>query len=131
MLGNSENRAAITENFPLASIPRRNTGYALDLLMDAEVFDASSDKPFNLCKLIAGSEGTLFFATEIELDCSPLPPEHVALVCGHFESVNESLRANLLALHHAPSACELIDRHILECTKSNLAQQRNRDFRGR
>ena len=128
MLGNAENRAAITENFPLASIPRRNTGYALDLLMDAEVFDASSDKPFNLCKLIAGSEGTLFFATEIELDCSPLPPEHVALVCGHFESVNESLRANLLALHYDPSACELIDRHILECTKSNLAQQRNRDF---
>jgi Fe-S oxidoreductase len=96
--------------------------------MDAEVFDPASDKPFNLCKLIAGSEGTLFFLTEIELDCSPLPPPHAALVCGHFQSVNESLHANLLALPHAPSACELIDRHILECTKSNLAQQRNRDF---
>lgn len=123
-----ENRRAITENFPLASIPRRNTGFALDLLMDAEVFDPASDKPFNLCKLIAGSEGTLFFLTEIELDCSPLPPPHAALVCGHFQSVNESLHANLLALPHAPSACELIDRNILECTKSNLAQQRNRDF---
>ena len=128
MLSDPENRASITENFPLASIPRRNTGYALDLLMDAEVFDASSEKPFNLCKLIAGSEGTLFFATEIELACSPLPPPHAALVCGHFESVDESLRANLLALPHGPSACELIDRHILECTKSNLAQSRNRDF---
>ena len=85
---------AITKNFPLASIPRRNTGYALDLLMDAEVFDPASEKPFNLCKLIAGSEGTLFFATEIELACSPLPPSHAALVCGHFESVNESLQAN-------------------------------------
>ena len=128
MLSDPENRRAITENVPLASIPRRNTGYALDLLMDAEVFDPASDKPFNLCKLIAGSEGTLFFASEIELDCSPLPPPHAALVCGHFHSVDESLRANLLALRHGPSACELIDRHILECTKSNLAQRRNRDF---
>ena len=127
-LADPENRRSITDNFPLASIPRRNTGFALDLLMDAEVFDPESDKPFNLCKLIAGSEGTLFFLTEIELDCSPLPPPHAALVCGHFQSVNESLHANLLALPHAPSACELIDRHILECTKSNLAQQRNRDF---
>ena len=128
MLSDPDNRGAITENFPLASIPRRNTGYALDLLMDAEVFDLASEKPFNLCKLIAGSEGTLFFATEIELACSPLPPSHAALVCGHFESVNESLQANLLALPYTPSACELIDRHILDCTKSNLAQQRNRDF---
>ncbi|RPJ32114.1 MAG: FAD-binding oxidoreductase, partial [Verrucomicrobiaceae bacterium] len=128
LLSDSENRRQITGNFPLASIPRRNTGYALDLLMDADVFDPASDQPFNLCKLIAGSEGTLFFATEIELDCSPLPPPHAALVCGHFRSVDESLHANLLALPHGPSACELIDRHILECTKSNLAQQRNRDF---
>jgi FAD/FMN-containing dehydrogenase/Fe-S oxidoreductase len=128
LLGAPENRRAITENFPLASIPRRNTGYALDLLMDSDAFDPASDKLFNLCKLIAGSEGTLFIATEIELDCSPLPPPHAALVCGHFTSVNESLHANLLALPHGPSACELIDRHILECTKSNLAQQRNRDF---
>jgi len=128
MLGGSENRQAITENFPRRTIPRRNTGYALDLLMDAEVFDPASGKPFNLCKLIAGSEGTLFFATEIELACSPLPPPHAALVCGHFESVNESLQANLLALPHGPSACELIDRHILKCTESNLAQQRNRSF---
>ena len=128
LLSDPENRAQITANFPLTSIPRRNTGYALDLLMDAEVFDPLSDKPFNLCKLIAGSEGTLFFTTEIELDCSPLPPPHAALVCGHFSSINEALHANLLALPHAPSACELIDRHILDCTKSNLAQARNRSF---
>ncbi len=128
LLSDEANRRQIRDNFPLTSIPRRNTGYALDLLMDADVFDPASDKPFNLCKLIAGSEGTLFFATEIELDCSPLPLPHAALVCGHFGSVNESLHANLLALPHGPSACELIDRHILDCTKSNLAQMRNRDF---
>jgi FAD/FMN-containing dehydrogenase/Fe-S oxidoreductase len=128
LLADPDNRRTITGNFPLASIPRRNTGYALDLLMDSEVFDTSSGQPFNLCKLIAGSEGTLFFITEIELDCSPLPPPHAALVCGHFQTIDESLHANLLALPHGPSACELIDRHILECTKSNLSHRRNRDF---
>jgi FAD/FMN-containing dehydrogenase/Fe-S oxidoreductase len=128
LLGNSDNRALIRENYPDPAIPRRNTGYALDLLMDAAVFDPASDKPFNFCRLIAGSEGTLFFATEIELDCAPLPPPHAALVCGHFASIDESLWANLLALPHGPAACELIDRHILECTRANLTQQRNRDF---
>jgi FAD/FMN-containing dehydrogenase/Fe-S oxidoreductase len=128
MLSDPENRREIRENFPLASIPRRNTGYALDLLMDAEVFDGASRKSFNMCRLIAGSEGTLCFLTEIELACSPLPPAHAALVCGHFASVDEALRANLVALGHGPSACELIDRHILECTRSNPAQLRNRDF---
>ena len=128
MLSDRENRTAISENFPRPSIPRRNTGYALDLLMDADVFDPESPRPFNLCRLVAGSEGTLFFAVEIELDCSPLPPPHAALVCGHFKTVNESLQANLLALPHSPHACELIDHHILDCTKSNLAQQRNRSF---
>ncbi len=127
LLGEESNRRLITDNFPRASIPRRNTGYALDLLMDASALDPASGRDFNFCRLIAGSEGTLFFGLEFELDCDSLPP-HAALVCGHFRSVNEALRANLIAVEHAPSAGELIDRHILECTKSNLAQQRNRDF---
>ncbi|MEI8386305.1 MAG: FAD-linked oxidase C-terminal domain-containing protein [Verrucomicrobiota bacterium] len=128
LLGNETNRRQIAENFPLKSIPRRNTGYALDLLMDAEAFDPESRQEFNFCKLIAGSEGTLFFGLEYELQCDPLPPPHVALVCGHFGSVDEALRANLVALDFAPSACELIDRHILECTKANHSQAKNRSF---
>lgn len=127
-LGNAANRDLIAENFPQKSIPRRNTGYALDLLMDAEVFEPESRHEFNFCKLIAGSEGTLFFGLEFELDCSPLPPPHVALVCGHFHSVDEALRANLVALGFGPSACELIDRHILECTRANHSQAQNRAF---
>lgn len=128
ILSDPENRRQITGNFPLPSIPRRNTGYALDLLMDAAALDPRSESPFNFCRLIAGSEGTLFFAVELEFECSPLPSPHAALVCGHFTSIHESLLANLLALPHGPSACELIDRHILECTKANLSQARNRAF---
>ena len=128
MLGSGENRAEITRQFPLVSIPRRNTGYALDLLMKSSSLDEESEEPFNFCRLIAGSEGTLFVATEIELSCNPLPPVHQALICGHFHSVEDSLRANLIALEFQPSACELIDQHILDCSKQNLDLARKRDF---
>src|SRR5690606_1071708 len=74
LLRDGQRRETIRENFPRASIPRRNTGYALDVLMDAKVFDPQSANPFNLCKLIAGSEGTLFFGVEFTLTCDPLPP---------------------------------------------------------
>ena len=121
-------RDLISENFPKRSIPRRNTGYALDLVMDADVFDPQSDKPFNLCKLIAGSEGTLFFGTEFELDCNPLPPQHSALICAHFETIDQALRSVLPALNHQPSGVELLDRFILEATKRNIQQQQNRFF---
>ncbi|MDX2108782.1 MAG: FAD-binding and (Fe-S)-binding domain-containing protein [Verrucomicrobiota bacterium] len=128
LLANPANRKAITDGYPKPSITRRNTGYALDLLMDAKVFDPASSKPFNLCKLLAGSEGTLFFATELELNCLPLPPPESVLVCAHFTTINEALRANLIALKYQPHASELIDRFILNCTKSNITQRRNRDF---
>lgn len=128
VLSSPGNRELIRRNFPKASIPRRNTGYALDLLMDARVFDPRSEKPFNFCRLVAGSEGTLFFGVEFELDCNPLPPPHGALLCAHFPSVDEALRAVLVALPHQPHAVELIDRHILEATKRNIEQTKNRFF---
>ncbi|MGB0525691.1 MAG: FAD-binding and (Fe-S)-binding domain-containing protein, partial [Flammeovirgaceae bacterium] len=85
-------------------------------------------EPFNLCKLIAGSEGTLAFVTEAKLAVDLLPPEFKCLVCAHFDSVDEALRANLVALKFEPTACELMDAYILDCTKSNIEQQKNRFF---
>lgn len=127
LLSDPANRRAIEEGFPKKSVIRRNTGYALDQLMDAAVFDAASARPFNLCRLLAGSEGTLFLGVEFELNCEPLPPP-AALLCAHFRSVDEALRANLIALRHRPTASELIDKHILDCTKINIEQARNRFF---
>ena len=60
MLSDEENRREIKDRFPKPSIDRRNTGYALDLLMDSAPF-GNFDKTFNFSKLIAGSEGTLAF----------------------------------------------------------------------
>lgn len=127
LLADEKNRALLRENFPKETVTRRNTGYALDQLMDCAVFDPVSEKPFNFCRLLAGSEGTLFLGVEYELNCEPLPPPG-ALMCAHFDTIGESLRAAVIAMGHGPFGCELIDRHILECTKTNLTQAKNRFF---
>ena len=127
LLGDAANRQLIRDNYPKPTVTRRNTGYALDQLMDCAVFDPASNKPLNLCRLLAGSEGTLFFGVEFELNCEPLPPPG-ALMCAHFATIQESLQATLIAMRHRPFGCELIDRHILECTKANLEQAKNRFF---
>jgi len=127
MLRNPENQKSIRQAFPKPEIPRRNTGYAIDLLLETKPFTEGKEN-FNFCKLIAGSEGTLAFVYEIKLHVNPLPPKHKALVCAHFKTIDDALKANLIALKYAPSACELMDHYILECTKTNIEQRQNRFF---
>jgi FAD/FMN-containing dehydrogenase/Fe-S oxidoreductase len=127
LLGKPENQEEITRGFPKKTIDRRNTGYALDLLQDAAPFIAGRPD-FNFCKLIAGSEGTLAFITEIKLNLVPMPPVETGLICVHFQTIDQSLRANLIALRYGPTASELIDHYILECTKENIEQRKNRFF---
>ncbi len=127
MLSDYNNQQEIKNQFPKKSVERRNTGYAIDLLVDMAPFNAGGPD-FNFCSLIAGSEGTLAFLTEIKLNVSPLPPKESGLLCVHFNTVDESLRANLIALKYKPSASELIDHYILECTKDNIEQSKNRFF---
>ena len=126
-LSDYNNQVEIRKEFPKKSIERRNTGYAIDVLLETAPFTAGAED-FNFCKLIAGSEGTLAFITEIKLNVVPLPPRETALLCVHFNSIDEALRANLIALKYKPVASELIDHYILECTKDNIEQARNRFF---
>jgi FAD/FMN-containing dehydrogenase/Fe-S oxidoreductase len=127
MLGHHAHQEEIRREFPKPSITRRNTGYAVDLLLETAPFTAGKEA-FNFCKLIAGSEGTLAFLTEIKLNISPLPPKETGLLCIHFNNIDESLRANIIAMQYKPSASELIDHFILECTKDNIQQSQNRFF---
>jgi FAD/FMN-containing dehydrogenase/Fe-S oxidoreductase len=118
----------IDEEFPDKSIVRRNTGYALDELSDCNIFRKNSRKSFNLCKLVTGSEGTLAFTTEAKLNLIPLPPAQKGLVCVHFNSVMEAIRGNLIALKYLPGAVELMDNKILQLTRENIEQRKNRFF---
>ncbi len=127
ILTDEGNRKQIAAEFPKENIPRRNTGYALDLLAKTNPYNTEGED-FNFCQLVAGSEGTLFFVTEARLNLVDIPPKHKALVCLHCETIDESLRANIVALKHEPTAVELMDHYILECTKSNREQAQNRFF---
>src|SRR5665213_2736286 len=127
LLSNYDNQSEIRKEFPKKTVARRNTGYALDVLLESAPFTAGA-ADFNFCKLIAGSEGTLAFITEIKLNVVPLPPKVNGLLCVHFNSIDEALRANLIALKYKPAASELIDHYILECTKDNIEQSKNRFF---
>ena len=127
VLSNKDIQKEIFEQYPDQRIKRRNTGYALDLLLDSEVFD-KGDKPFNFCRLIAGSEGTTGIITEIKLGLVPLPPKEKAVVCVHLLEREQAFKANLIALKYNPGAVELMDNLILNCTKENIEQRKNRFF---
>jgi FAD/FMN-containing dehydrogenase/Fe-S oxidoreductase len=122
------NKNSILEGYPDPKIHRRNTGYALDLLLDSDIFDKKSNKKFNFCRILAGSEGTLAVTAEIKLNVVPLPPVNKALVCIHLKNRNDAFRANLIALKYKPSAVEMMDNRILELTEDNISQRHNRFF---
>ncbi len=184
ILSNPENQQRIRKEYPKPSIHRRNTGYAIDLLMETEPFNEPRDagygmrdadpkhltprptqlpthltprppllkregesqisdlrpptsdlrhptsdlSPFNFCKLLAGSEGTLAFMTEIKLNLVPLPPKQKALICVHCNTVADALKGNLIALKYEPGSVELMDKTIMDCTKDNIMQRQNRFF---
>ena len=127
ILSDPANVRKIEEEFPKSSIVRRNTGYAIDMLVRMQPFDKQG-QPFNFSSLIAGSEGTLLFITSARIRLTPLEPPHKRLVCIHCSSIDESLRANLVALRHRPSAVELMDHYVFEATKRNIGQIENRFF---
>jgi FAD/FMN-containing dehydrogenase/Fe-S oxidoreductase len=154
ILSDPSNQEEIRREYPDQSIHRRNTGYAIDLLLETESFSRQTadggrqsavrspqsavgtqpsavrrpPSPFNFSKLIAGSEGTLALITEIKLNLVPLPPKEKALVCVHCRTVDEALRANLVALEFGPGSVELMDKAVMDCTKDNITQRRNRFF---
>jgi FAD/FMN-containing dehydrogenase/Fe-S oxidoreductase len=128
ILDDKVNQKKIREGYPDPMVHRRNTGYAIDQLLDSEVFDPESNKKFNFSKLLAGSEGTLAVTTEIKLNLVSLPPANKALVCVHLKKRNDAFRANLIALKFNPSAVEMMDNRILELTENNASQRNNRFF---
>ena len=151
LLSDPVNQESIRSEYPDPALHRRNTGYAIDLLLETDPFidkvrgtkyEVRSQKPplsdssdfvprtsyFNFCKLLAGSEGTLAFTTEVKLNLVPLPPKAKALVCVHCHSISESLKANLIALKYGPGSVELMDKAIMDCTKDNITQRQNRFF---
>ena len=114
----------VEKNYPDKELQRRSCGYAIDEAIET----VTQDKGQALCKLLSGSEGTLAFITEIKVTLDVLPPKEIMVVCGHCDALEKSFEANLVALKHQPTAIELMDGDILELSKGNAEQQKNRFF---
>ena len=106
-------------HFPDASIHRRNTGYAIDLIGN----DANA-----LLQVMCGSEGTLGITTKIRVALDPLPPTHVAVAALHYHSMDEAMGATPKLMAFKPYQLELMDRIILECTRESKEYSSYRDF---
>lgn len=127
---NKETVKLIEDNYPDKQLRRRSCGYAIDEVIEDLHNENKSweERTINLCKLLVGSEGTLAFITEIKLDLDPLPPKESVVVCAHCDTLEKSFLANLIALKFHPVAVELMDHNILDLSKENVEQQKNRFF---
>ena len=96
----------IARRFP--ALLRRVGGYNIDTL--------ATGGGHNMAHLLVGSEGTLGFFTEIELDLQPLPAHRVLGVC-HFPAFYEAMSATQHIVALDPSAVELVDRTLMELAR--------------
>src|SRR4051794_20565574 len=95
----------IEARFP--KLLRRVGGYNIDMI---------SDSGHNMAHLLVGSEGTLGFFTEIELDLQPIPPHRVLGIC-HFPSFYAAMDATRHIVKLGPAAVELVDRTMIELAR--------------
>ena len=127
---NDETVCLIEDNYPDKTLRRRSCGYAIDEVIEDlhNTEKPLEERTVNLCKVLAGSEGTLAFITEIKVDLDLLPPKEKMVVCAHCDTLQKSFLGNLVALRYHPAAVELMDRNILELSRENAEQQKNRFF---
>ncbi len=110
------NRDEIDRRYP--KILRRVAGYNLP-----EMFL----HPFNLARLLVGSEGTLGIVTEATIRVVPRP-SHAAVAVVHFRDLFEALEAAQAILPYRPSAVELIDKMMLDMTRAQPDYARRMTF---
>ncbi len=134
----AENRREIIAKYP--RILRRVSGYNLDAFIP-EIYDNSPLAPmakqldrewpdrraFNLARLIVGSEGTLGTVTEALLHIVPLPKER-GVVCLQFRTTDAALESVTKILECQPSAVEMLDRNIVELSRTNLKYRKSLEF---
>ncbi len=110
----SQNAAVIDRAVPKAR--RARIGY--------QVQGVSRGGALDMAKLLAGSEGTLAVFVEISLDTVQLPPAK-ALLQLEFGSLQAMAEAVPLIVQTSPSACELMDRMLMDMAVSALPRYRD------
>ena len=98
-------------------ILRRVGGYNLDAFTPART---AAGEPFNLARLVVGSEGTLGLILEARLNLVPLPNAKAVLTI-EYDDLLDALGDTPAILEHDPSAVEVMDRSILDHARENPA----------
>ena len=91
----------------IPKVMRRVAGYNLDRI---------SPDGAEIVRLLVGSEGTLAFFTELELQLAPLPSKRVLGVCA-FSDLDSALNAVRSIMELEPSAVELVDGTLLDLAR--------------
>ncbi len=99
----------IAARFP--QVLRRVGGYNIDAI-DGD----GSRGGHNMARLLVGSEGTLAFFNEIELELQPIPAHRALGIC-HFPSFYGAMAATRRIVDLGPSAVELVDRTMIELSR--------------
>ncbi|MGB3587557.1 MAG: FAD-binding oxidoreductase, partial [Tunicatimonas sp.] len=110
-------RDEIEARFP--KVMRRVGGYNLDEFIRTD--------HWNLSKLVCGSEGTLATTLELKLNLEPLPTFKSVCVL-HFTTVLEAIQAVEPMLQYIPAAVEILDKTVVELSRTNLTTQRSCHF---
>lgn len=130
----TDNEDEIRTRYP--KILRRVAGYNLDEYVpnagSKEVTPYRRDgcdahRPFNLAKIVVGSEGTLATTVEAKINLVPIP-KMTCLCVVHFESLISSMEAMQTVLDCNPTAVELIDKTILGMARGSIEFSRLTSF---
>ncbi len=112
-----ENAAEIDARYP--KIMRRVSGYNLDEFV--------TDSPFNMARMVVGSEGTLCVVTEVKINLVPRPTM-TALSVLHFADIFEASEAVKEILNHRPSSIEIMDKMVLDRSRASVGLSANMAF---
>lgn len=110
-------KSEIETKFP--KVMRRVGGYNLDEFIHGY--------PWNLSKLIVGSEGTLATILEAKLNLVPLP-KHKSVCVVHFDEVLDAIFAVEDMLQFKPSAIEILDKTVVDLSRKNLTTLQHCQF---
>ena len=112
-----DNAAEIEARYP--KIMRRVSGYNLDEFL--------TDDPFNLSRMVVGSEGTLCVMTEAKVNLVARPTM-TGLSVLHFVDIVRAAEATREVLKHDPSSVEVMDKILLDRARESLGHSQSLSF---
>ncbi len=104
----SHNSELIERSQP--TLLRNSSGYYLRNVLQNEVLD--------LPRMLIGSEGTLGLFSTAKLHIASLP-EHLGMAMFFFDHLSSAAKSIQTILSHQPSACDMIDRRLLNLARSD------------